>query len=68
MTHCPVRSVPFADGHGSVRQHACGNYAVNIWPCTDCDSHPGDPSHPAVAALFPRKPDRKREKQLEMPL
>lgn len=51
---CPVRSVPFADGHGSVRRHECGNYAVNIWPCYDCDDHPGDLSVPAVRAEIAR--------------
>lgn len=50
---CPVRSTPFADGDGSVRTHECGRYEVNIWPCADCDDHPGEPDHPAVAAAGP---------------
>lgn len=53
---CPIRRVPFADGEGSVRVHECGRYPVNIWPCHDCDSHPGDPSVPAVAVFDRGRP------------
>lgn len=48
---CPIRRVPFADGEGYVLQHECGRYAVNIWPCFECTSHPGDLSVPAVRAF-----------------
>jgi hypothetical protein len=49
LPQCPIINVPFADGHGHVERHECGNYAVNIWPCDKCSSHPGDMTDEAVS-------------------